>query len=77
MNLKDKLKDFPRYTILIWITEQIVEIIWNHNSITGRSIICTESSTKYLSSEQDKWEHLVLDRNLGYGVTAVVDSVPT
>ncbi len=77
MNLKDKLKGLPTiyYTNLDHRTDRrdYMESQFDHWKINNFHRI---SSTKYLSSEQDKWEHLVLDsENLGYGVAAVANSV--
>jgi GNAT superfamily N-acetyltransferase len=76
MNLKNKLKDIPTiyYTNLDRRTDrrEYMETQFDYWGIKDYHRI---SSSKYLSTEDYKWEHLVLDKSLSFGSAAVANSI--
>jgi len=76
MNLKNKLKDIPTiyYTNLDHRTDrrEYMETQFDYWGIKDYHRI---SSSKYLSTEEYKWEHLVLDKSLSFGSAAVANSI--
>lgn len=75
-NLKNKLSGLPTiyYTNLDHRTNrrEYMETQFDYWGIKDYFRI---SSSKYLSSEEYKWEHLVLDKSLSFGSPAVANSI--
>lgn len=76
MNLKNKLKGFPTiyYTNLDHRNDrrEYMETQFDYWGIKDYRRV---SSSKYLSTEEEKWEHLVLDETLLFGSAAVANSI--
>lgn len=76
MNLQDKLKGLPTiyYTNLDHRTDrrEYMETQFDYWGIENYHRI---SSSKYLSTEEYKWEHLILDKFLSFGSAAVANSI--
>lgn len=76
MNLQDKLKGLPTiyYTNLDYRTDRrkYMETQFDYWGINNYHRI---SSSKYLSTEEYKWEHLVVDEFLSFGSAAVANSI--
>jgi hypothetical protein len=76
MNLQNKLKGLPAiyYTNLDHRTDrrEYMETQFDYWNIQNYYRI---SSSKYLSTEDDKWGHLVLDESLQMGAAAVANSI--
>ena len=76
MNLKDKLKGLPTiyYTNLDHRKDRR-EYMESQFDYWGIKDYHRVSSSKYLSTEEEKWEHLVLDQSVGFGSAAVANSI--
>ena len=76
MNLKDKLKGFPTiyYTNLDHRKDRR-EYMESQFDYWGIKNFHRISATKYLSTEDHKWQHLVLDEQLLFGSGAVANSI--
>lgn len=76
MNLKNKLKGFPTvyYTNLDHRKDrrEYMESQFDHWGIKNYHRV---SSSKYLSTEEEKWEYLVLDQSIEFGSAAVANSI--
>ena len=76
MNLKDKLKGLPTiyYVNLDHRTDRrdYMESQFDYWRISNFHRI---SATKYLSTEDYKWQHLVLDKEISLGSAAIGDSI--
>lgn len=76
MNLQNKLKGLPTiyYTNLDHRTDrrEYMETQFDYWDINNYHRI---SSSKYLSTEEYKWEYLVLDKSLSFGSAAVANSI--
>jgi hypothetical protein len=76
MNLQDKLKGLPPvyYVNLDNRTDrrEYMESQFDYWDIKDYHRV---SSSKYLSTEEYKWEHLVLDKSLSFGSAAVANSI--
>jgi len=76
MNLHNKLKGLPAiyYTNLDHRTDRR-EYMESQFDYWGIENYHRVSGTKYLSTEDYKWEHLVLDKYLSFGSAAVANSI--
>jgi hypothetical protein len=76
MDLKNKLKGLPTiyYTNLDHRIDrrEYMESQFDYWSIKNYHRV---SSSKYLSTEEHKWEHLVLDKSLSFGSASVANSI--
>jgi hypothetical protein len=76
MNLQDKLKGLPPiyYINLDHRTDrrEYMESQFDHWGIKDYHRV---SASKYLSTEENKWEHLVLDESISFGSAAVANSI--
>ena len=76
MNLKNKLKDLPTiyYTNLDHRNDRR-EYMKTQFDYLGIKDYHRVSSSKYLSTEEYKWEYLVLDKSLSFGSAGVANSI--
>jgi hypothetical protein len=76
MNLQSKLKGLPAiyYTNLDHRTDRR-EYMESQFDCWGIKNYHRVSSSKYLSTKDYEWEHLVLDKNLSFGSAAVANSI--
>lgn len=76
MNLKDKLKDIPKiyYLNLDHRTDrrEYMETQFDHWGIESHQRV---SASKYLSTEKERWQHLILDKSIEFGTQIVANSL--
>jgi len=76
MNLQNKLKGLPTiYYINLDHRTDRREYMESQFDYWGIKDYHRVSATKYLSTEEYKWEHLVLDKSLSFGSAAVANSI--